>query len=73
MFVPRDILFPIRKICSRLTNMLKEYCLILYFNEEGDKVTRFLEFVDSAWGMAFFPKLRGWVEAKQADEEVKTE
>jgi len=34
---------------------------VLYFNEAGDKVERFLEFVDSKWSMEFFGKLRAFI------------
>jgi len=36
----------------------------LYFNEEGDKVVKFLEFVDSNFAVRFFEKLRAWVAKK---------
>ncbi|TGJ80334.1 hypothetical protein E0Z10_g8430 [Xylaria hypoxylon] len=35
-----------------------EYVFILYMNEAGDKITKFHEFVDSSYSVAFFPKLR---------------
>jgi len=35
-----------------------EYLLIFYLNDKGDKVTRFLEYVDSAVVLDFFPRLR---------------
>ncbi|KAK0658000.1 hypothetical protein B0T16DRAFT_317341 [Cercophora newfieldiana] len=35
-----------------------EYMLVFYLNNKGDKVTRFLEFVDSAVAKDFLPKLR---------------
>ncbi|KAI1173718.1 hypothetical protein F4777DRAFT_556965 [Nemania sp. FL0916] len=35
-----------------------EYVLILYLNEAGDKVYKYLEFVDSNNTVSFFPKLR---------------
>ncbi|KAI1262154.1 hypothetical protein F5Y18DRAFT_161562 [Xylariaceae sp. FL1019] len=41
-----------------------EYTLMLYFNEDGSRVVRFNEFVDSANSVTFFPKLREYV-AKQ--------
>ncbi|KAI0909428.1 hypothetical protein F4823DRAFT_426470 [Ustulina deusta] len=37
---------------------VNEYVIILYMNEAGDKVTKFLEFVDSSYSVAFFPRLR---------------
>lgn len=42
-----------------------EYCLILYFNEAGDKLVKFLEYVDSKWSAEFFGRLRKWT-AEQA-------
>ncbi|CAJ2507947.1 Uu.00g091330.m01.CDS01 [Anthostomella pinea] len=47
-----------------------EYMLIFHFNEAGDKVTRFFEWVDSANTQAFFPKLREHVARKQAEGDV---
>jgi hypothetical protein len=35
-----------------------EYALILHFTEDGKKVTKFLEFVDSAFSTKFFADLR---------------
>ncbi|KAI0515385.1 hypothetical protein F5B22DRAFT_607159 [Xylaria bambusicola] len=35
-----------------------EYVLILHMNEAGDKITKFLEFVDSQFSVTFFTKLR---------------
>ncbi|KAI1317017.1 hypothetical protein F5Y16DRAFT_160305 [Xylariaceae sp. FL0255] len=43
-----------------------EYSLMLYFNEAGDKVTKFLEFVDSQNSIIFFPKLREHIAKKAA-------
>jgi hypothetical protein len=37
-------------------------------NEAGDKITRFLEFVDSALSITFFPKLRDYIVQKASDE-----
>jgi ketosteroid isomerase-like protein len=34
-----------------------EYALILTFTEDGKKVTKFLEYVDSAYSMKFFAAL----------------
>ncbi|KAI1313116.1 hypothetical protein F5Y03DRAFT_155893 [Xylaria venustula] len=45
-----------------------EYTLIFYMNEAGDKITRFLEFVDSASSVAFFPKLREHLAQKVSTE-----
>jgi len=42
-----------------------EYMLVFYFNETGDKVERFLEYVDSANSVSFFPKLREAMEQKK--------
>ncbi|TVY57424.1 Core atranone cluster (CAC) protein, partial [Lachnellula suecica] len=39
-----------------------EYMLVLYLNEEGDKVDRFLEFVDVGVSMGFLPKLNKYIE-----------
>jgi ketosteroid isomerase-like protein len=33
-----------------------EYMLMLHFNETGNKVTSFMEFVDSAYTLGFIPK-----------------
>ncbi|KAI1124800.1 hypothetical protein F5Y10DRAFT_21240 [Nemania abortiva] len=41
-----------------------EYVLILHMNEAGDKVTKFVEFVDSNNSVTFFPKLREHLEEK---------
>ncbi|KAF2965227.1 hypothetical protein GQX73_g8350 [Xylaria multiplex] len=41
-----------------------EYIVILYMNEAGDKVTKFLEFVDSSNSVVFFPKLREHIAQK---------
>jgi len=49
-----------------------EYCLILFFNETGDKLVKFLEFVDSKWSTEFFAKMREWV-AEQAKAKRKAE
>ncbi|KAK5627305.1 hypothetical protein RRF57_003020 [Xylaria bambusicola] len=35
-----------------------EYVVILHMNEAGDKVTKFVEFVDSQFSVTFFAKLR---------------
>ena len=35
-----------------------EYALILHFTEDGKQVTKFLEFVDSAFSTKFFKELR---------------
>ncbi|KAI4633714.1 uncharacterized protein J4E87_000878 [Alternaria ethzedia] len=35
-----------------------EYALILHFTEDGKQVTKFLEFVDSAFSNKFFRELR---------------
>ncbi|KAI0969889.1 hypothetical protein F4678DRAFT_438699 [Xylaria arbuscula] len=45
-----------------------EYTLIFYMNEAGDKITKFLEFVDSASSVAFFPKLREHLAQKANSE-----
>jgi ketosteroid isomerase-like protein len=34
-----------------------EYALILTFTEDGEKVIKFLEYVDSAYSQGFFAKL----------------
>lgn len=34
-----------------------EYALVLHFTDDGKKVTKFLEFVDSAYSMKFFAAL----------------
>jgi ketosteroid isomerase-like protein len=38
-----------------------EYMIVLYFTEDQTKVVRFLEFVDAAGSMEFFPRLHRWV------------
>lgn len=38
-----------------------EYMVTLHFNEAGDKVDRFFEFVDSANSVEFYPRLREYV------------
>jgi len=38
-----------------------EYMLAFYMNEAGDKVDRFLEFVDSSNSVNFFPKLQQYI------------
>lgn len=43
-----------------------EYTLLLSFNAEGDKVTKIIEFVDSAYSKEFFARLREWGAAKAA-------
>ncbi|KAI1349545.1 hypothetical protein F5Y01DRAFT_183670 [Xylaria sp. FL0043] len=47
-----------------------EYVLIMYMNEAGDKITKFLEFVDSSNSVNFFPKLREHI-AQKANTEGK--
>jgi len=42
-----------------------EYMLMLHFNETGDKVTRFMEFVDSAYTLGLLPKSSDKPEAAQ--------
>ena len=37
-----------------------EYSLFLTFTDDGTKVKRFEEFVDSAYSGAFFAKLEAW-------------
>lgn len=34
-----------------------EYALVLHFTDDGKKVTKFLEYVDSAYSMKFFAEL----------------
>ncbi|KAI8627722.1 hypothetical protein F5Y19DRAFT_163567 [Xylariaceae sp. FL1651] len=46
-----------------------EYMLLFEFNEAGDKITKFLEFVDSANSVVFFPKLRDHIAQKASVEE----
>ncbi|KAI0115496.1 hypothetical protein GGR51DRAFT_555928 [Nemania sp. FL0031] len=41
-----------------------EYVLVLYMNEAGDKITKFIEFVDSNNSVTFFPKLLEHIEKK---------
>ncbi|KAI1336128.1 hypothetical protein F5Y15DRAFT_212825 [Xylariaceae sp. FL0016] len=43
-----------------------EYMLAWYFNESGTKITKFLEFVDSANSHSFFPKLQEHLAQKGA-------
>lgn len=42
-----------------------EYMLVFYFNEAGDKIDRFLEFVDASVSVDFFPRLREYIAQKQ--------
>jgi hypothetical protein len=42
-----------------------EYMLVFYMNEAGDKIDRFLEFVDSNNSVEFFPKLKKHIAEKQ--------
>ncbi|CAN8103239.1 unnamed protein product [Discula destructiva] len=42
-----------------------EYTLLLHFNEVGDKVTKFIEFVDTDSSKKFFGRLREYVEAQK--------
>ncbi|KAI0534836.1 hypothetical protein GGR58DRAFT_504932 [Xylaria digitata] len=41
-----------------------EYVVILHMNEAGDKITKFLEFVDSSNSVTFFPKLQEHIAQK---------
>jgi ketosteroid isomerase-like protein len=43
-----------------------EYAVMLQFTEDGEKVVRFEEFVDSAYSMNFFQKLLTAAQAKKA-------
>ncbi|KAH8882917.1 hypothetical protein GQ53DRAFT_883740 [Thozetella sp. PMI_491] len=43
-----------------------EYMLVFYFNETGDKIVRFLEWVDSAYSKDFFARLRSYIEQQEA-------
>ncbi|KAI3318184.1 hypothetical protein HD806DRAFT_512762 [Xylariaceae sp. AK1471] len=45
-----------------------EYMLVFYMNEAGDKITKFIEFVDSAHSVTFFPKLREYIAQKTSAE-----
>ncbi|KAJ8124139.1 hypothetical protein ONZ43_g68 [Nemania bipapillata] len=45
-----------------------EYALVLYMNEAGDKITKFFEFVDTNKTVAFFAKLRAYLEEKASAE-----
>ncbi|KAF9059486.1 hypothetical protein BDP27DRAFT_1310838 [Rhodocollybia butyracea] len=47
-----------------------EYMLAFYFNEDGDKVVRMLEFVNSTVSVDFFPRLRKYFEGEGAAEAV---
>ena len=47
-----------------------EYLLMLYFDETGEKLVRFLEFVDSAQSIEFFTKLRKHVMAQQKSQQA---
>lgn len=42
-----------------------EYMIMMHFNEAGDKVVRFLEFVDSAFSRDHFGRLRSFVEERR--------
>ncbi|KAH8684261.1 hypothetical protein BGZ60DRAFT_397154 [Tricladium varicosporioides] len=46
-----------------------EYMLVLYFNESGEKVDRFLEFVDSASSRESMVALMKYIAEKQAEKE----
>jgi hypothetical protein len=58
----------LRKVRLRLPSGLyaNEYAVMLQFTEDGEKVVRFEEFVDSAYSMNFFQKLLTAAEAKKA-------
>lgn len=43
-----------------------EYMILLYFNEAGDKVERFVEFVDSRYAMKFYGRLAKHMAEKAA-------
>lgn len=42
-----------------------EYMLVLHFTESGDKVEKFVEFVDTEYSKSFFGRLRTYVEEQQ--------
>lgn len=42
-----------------------EYVLLLHFNEAGDKVEKFIEFVDTEYSKSFFGRLRKHLEEQQ--------
>eukprot|EP00918_Siedleckia_nematoides_P040272 GHVU01087397.1.p3 GENE.GHVU01087397.1~~GHVU01087397.1.p3 ORF type:complete len:149 (+),score=38.54 GHVU01087397.1:1060-1506(+) len=45
-----------------------EYMILLHFNPEGDKVTRFVEFIDTAFSKDFFGRLGKWAAEKKGAE-----
>lgn len=45
-----------------------EYMLVFYMNEAGDKVDKFLEFVDASNSLTFFPKLRQYIAEQEAQK-----
>lgn len=44
-----------------------EYVLVLHFTEAGDKVEKFVEFVDTEYSKSFFGRLRKYVEDTQVE------
>lgn len=46
------------KAVTDLGDYANEYMIILYMTEDGSKVERFLEFVDSAYSKDFMGRLR---------------
>ena len=44
-----------------------EYMLVLHMTEDGKKVVRFEEFVDSKYSMEFLPRLREHLAGKQKE------
>lgn len=43
-----------------------EYVLVLHFNEAGDKVEKFIEFVDTEYSKSFFGRMRVHLEEQHA-------
>ena len=52
------------KATTDLGDYANEYMIILYMTEDGSKVERFLEFVDSAYSKDFMGRLREAVARK---------
>ncbi len=47
-----------------------EYMLVFHFNEAGDKIERFLEWVDSGFSKDFFSRLREYIAQKGTTAET---
>lgn len=49
-----------------------EYMLVFYMDESGEKVDKFLEFVDAGMSLTFFPKLREYIAEQEAKKKAGT-